>query len=469
MIDINALKYRRVSKSVMTIYDPSTIRKYAVNAPRYTSYPTAPHFKDTIGQDQYRSWLAGISPDSGVSLYIHIPFCDRLCWFCGCHTKHTLKYQPVLGYLDVLYREIKLVGDIIGKDARINQLHLGGGSPSMLKPEDLAKLKGHLKSNFHFSDDAEISIELDPSDIDENIISGLAQFGMTRASIGVQDFSEDVQKAINRPQSFEDTQKVATQLRQIGINSLNIDALYGLPLQTEKGLKKTLEQVLSLGPDRIALFGYAHVPWMKKHQQLIKDEDIPDLDERFAQARMAEIYLVENGYEQIGIDHFARPDDSMAKASRDRTLRRNFQGYTTDNSEFLIGLGASSIGKTPDGYIQNTHATASYMRQVEDGELPISRGLAITSADKMHAAVIEQLMCYFEIDFDWLEENYGGKGAKKIHKIARQLIADNQDGYFIETDNSYAITKSGRPFARQFASHFDEYLNRGAARYSVGV
>ena len=452
----------------MTHYSSDIIKKYAAPVPRYTSYPTAPHFNENVGAQQYEKWLEAMEAGTPVSLYIHIPFCDRLCWFCGCHTKHTRKYEPVREYLSVLYKEFDLLGSIIGDKAQIKQLHLGGGSPSMLLPEDLAILKSNLTKNFNFSDDAEISIELDPSDIDDNILSGLAQFGMTRASIGVQDFAEDVQKAINRPQTFEDTKFVANALRDLGINSLNIDALYGLPLQTQSGLRDTLTQILSLKPDRIALFGYAHVPWMKKHQQMILESTIPGLDERFAQARMAEKYLCENGYEQIGIDHFSLRNDSLEKANRSRTMKRNFQGYTTDESEYLIGLGASSIGQTPFGYIQNTHATANYMRQVNEGQLPIAKGLVKSEKDKMHAAVIEQLMCYFEIRKTWLNENFG-KDAAQIVTLAKALVVANEGGYFVEREDSFVITQEGQPFARQFAAHFDEYLGLNAARHSVAV
>ena len=452
----------------MTHYSSDIIKKYAAPVPRYTSYPTAPHFNENVGAQQYEKWLEAMEAGTPVSLYIHIPFCDRLCWFCGCHTKHTRKYEPVREYLEVLYKEFDLLGSIIGDKAQIKQLHLGGGSPSMLLPEDLAILKSNLTKNFNFSDDAEISIELDPSDIDDNILSGLAQFGMTRASIGVQDFAEDVQKAINRPQTFEDTKFVANALRGLGINSLNIDALYGLPLQTQSGLRDTLTQILSLKPDRIALFGYAHVPWMKKHQQMILEKTIPGLDERFAQARMAEKYLGENGYEQIGIDHFSLRNDSLEKANRSRTMKRNFQGYTTDESEYLIGMGASSIGQTPFGYIQNTHATANYMRQVNEGQLPIAKGLVKSEKDKMHAAVIEQLMCYFKIRKTWLNENFD-KDAAQIVTLAKELVASNEDGYFVEREDSFVITQEGQPFARQFAAHFDEYLGLNAARHSVAV
>lgn len=452
----------------MANYSSEKIEKYAAPVPRYTSYPTAPHFSENVGAGQYRKWLNDMEQDAPVSLYIHIPFCDRLCWFCGCHTKQTRKYTPVLDYLAVLHKEIDLIGGIIGRKARVMQLHLGGGSPSMLKPEDLTTLKAYLQRNFRFCDEAEISIELDPSDIDENIMTGLSQFGMTRASIGVQDFAEDVQKAINRPQTFEDTKHVVSELRKTGIKSLNIDALYGLPLQTCDGLRETLAQVVSLNPERIALFGYAHVPWMKKHQQMILETTIPGLDERFAQARLAEIYLKNNGYIQIGIDHFAKPQDSLALCVSNKSMKRNFQGYTTDNSRYLIGLGASSIGQTPDGFIQNTHATASYMRQVENGELPVSRGLILTDDDKLRGAVIERLMCYFKIEKTWLDTEFGTRAAT-IHELARELVGLNEEGYFIETENGYAITGEGKPFARQFAAHFDAYLGLGAARHSVAV
>lgn len=452
----------------MVKYDSKLIEKYAAPVPRYTSYPTAPHFTDNFSAEKYQTWLEDIASGTPVSLYIHIPFCDRLCWFCGCHTKQTHKYEPVLAYLDVLYKEIDLIGSIAGERALVAQLHLGGGSPSMLKPAELAKLKSVLTKNFRFSNDVEISIELDPSDMDDEIMLGMSQFGMNRASIGVQDFAEDVQQAINRPQSFEDTKRVVDGLRAIGIHSLNIDALYGLPLQTQTGLRKTLEQVVSLNPDRIALFGYAHVPWMKKHQKLIPADSLPGLDERFSQARMAEDYLSNNGFTSIGIDHFSRTNDTLAKASANKKIRRNFQGYTTDTSQFLIGLGASSIGQTPNGFVQNTHATASYMRQVENGELPVSRGLVLSENDKMFGAVIERLMCHFELETGWLDEQFGGK-VDKIYELADELVSTNEDHYFVKGPNGYLITEEGKPFTRQIVAHFDEYLHQGKARHSIAV
>ncbi len=452
----------------MNNYSSKIITKYAKPVPRYTSYPTAPHFSDQIGGDQYRTWLDNIGPGEPVSIYIHIPFCDRLCWFCGCHTKQTLKYSPVRKYLEVLYKEIQMVGAIVAKRAVVSQLHLGGGSPSLLKAEDLEKLKKCLFENFAFHKDAEISLELDPSDLDAQNLLGFSEFGMTRASIGVQDFAENVQQAINRPQTFDETKFVVKGLRKFGIHSLNIDALYGLPLQTQDSLQETLEQVLSLQPDRIAMFGYAHVPWMKKHQQMIPETSIPGLDERFAQSQLAEKLLIAGGYDKIGLDHFAKPDDTLAIAAMEKRLRRNFQGYTTDSSRYLLGLGASSIGQTPHGFIQNTHATANYMRQVNDGELPIVRGLAISENDKMYGAVIEQLMCYFEIRKDWLSDNFG-KSADPVSQLAHELVAQNEEGYFVETDNGFEITEEGKPFTRQFAAQFDEYLRDGVAKHSVAI
>ncbi len=298
------------------------IAKYSAPVPRYTSYPTAPHFNDSLDEATYRSWLGKTGREEAVSVYVHIPFCDRLCWFCGCHTKHTTRYDPVAAYLKVLYREIELAGAAIGFKPVLGQLHLGGGSPSLIKSGDMAELRDRLESVFRFDDNAQISVEIDPSDATEDMYAGLAALGLNRASIGVQDFDPAVQKAINRPQTFEDTRDVIARLRAMGIRSMNIDALYGLPHQTIATLEKTMSDVLSLNPDRIALFGYAHVPWMKKHQQMIDEASLPDAGERYRQARHAEAILQQAGYVAIGIDHFARPGDSLAQAAQNGQLMR---------------------------------------------------------------------------------------------------------------------------------------------------
>ncbi|GIL01432.1 MAG: coproporphyrinogen-III oxidase [Alphaproteobacteria bacterium] len=444
------------------------VARFGAPVPRYTSYPTAPHFHDGIDGGCYRRWLAELPAATPVSVYVHIPFCDRLCWFCGCHTKQTRRYEPVRRYLAALQSEIGLVGAAAGGRLTLGELHLGGGSPSMIEPGDLAALGETLRRHFELTAQARISVEIDPSDIGEGSIDGLKALGMNRASIGVQDFDPRVQRAINRIQTFADTAAVAQRLRAAGITSLNIDALYGLPFQTRATLERTIEQVVSLEPDRIALFGYAHVPWLKPHQRMIDDAALPDLAERFAQARLAEALLVQAGYVAIGIDHFARPGDSLARAAAEGRLRRNFQGYTDDPCETLIGLGASAIGRLPSGHAQNITATGNYMAAVSRDELPIARGIAFSADDRVRGHVIERLMCEFGFSGDELAARHGA-AARPVIAEARARAEADRDGYFVREGDRFVITGAGRPFTRTIASWFDAYLGRGQARHSAGV
>ncbi|MCB1465224.1 MAG: oxygen-independent coproporphyrinogen III oxidase [Nitratireductor sp.] len=448
------------------------VRLFSAPVPRYTSYPTAPHFHDGahggVDAAAYRGWLGEIGPDTPVSAYVHVPFCDRLCWFCGCHTKQTLRYDPVQRYLQVLHREVELVGEAAGKPLKLSELHLGGGSPSMLRAHDLAALGETLRRHFDFTPDARISVEIDPNDVTADTVEGFKALGMNRASIGVQDFDPRVQETINRIQTFEDTRRVVEMLREAGIASMNIDALYGLPHQSLESLEKTIEQVISLNPDRIALFGYAHVPWMKTHQRMIEETSLPDIDARYAQARLAEQKLRDAGYVAIGIDHFARPEDSLARAADEGRLRRNFQGYTDDPCEVLIGLGASSIGRLPQGYVQNIAATGNYMATVERGELPVAKGIVLSEDDSMRARVIEWLMCEFAFSAARLREAFGAMAETIIEEADARVAADTH-GFFRKQCERYVITPEGQPFARTIASWFDAYLGRGKARHSSGV
>ena len=436
--------------------------------PRYTSYPTAPHFHDGVDEGTYRDWLAQVPEGTPISLYIHIPFCDRLCWFCGCHTKHTLKYEPVEAYLRVVEREIALVAAAIGKRVELRELHLGGGSPSLVKSRDLASIADHLRAAFDITEQSRISVEIDPSDLDAGDCSGLEALGMNRASIGVQDFDPVVQKAINRIQTFDDTARVAQALRKAGAKSLNMDALYGLPHQNTQTMLKTLEQVVSLRPDRIAMFGYAHVPWMKTHQRLIDEASLPGIEERFEQANAAGDYLEAAGYRRIGIDHFALPTDSLAIAAAEGRLRRNFQGYTDDPCEVLLGIGCSSIGRLPQGHIQNITATGNYMAAVNKGDLPVAKGIAFTLDDRIRARVIEMIMCDFRIDTAALEEEFGD-AADKVIAEAEAICRQDRDGLLVKSGNDQVIPEPARPFARSVAARFDTYLETGKARHSSGV
>lgn len=442
------------------------ILRLSAPVPRYTSYPTAPHFHPGITSETYAQWLGSLSPDASISLYLHIPFCDRLCWFCGCHTKQVQRYDPVQAYLKALHAEISTVSGHLHGRGIVTAIHFGGGSPTMLSSSDMMAIKAHLASAFRLSADVEISVEIDPNDMNEDRYEGLAGIGLTRASFGVQDFAEKVQKAINRPQGFEETKAVVDRVRDMGVGSVNLDMLYGLPFQTLESIEATAMQVLSMRPDRIALFGYAHVPWMKKHQTMIDETALPDAEARFAQAERAAKIIAESGYVPIGIDHFALPEDSLAIALKQGRLRRNFQGYTDDAADALIGLGASAIGQLPQGHIQNMPATGEYQRLALDGKLAAVRGLQMDDEDRLRGAVIEKLMCEFGFSRAAFCLRYGN-AAQTIFAEADILVAQ---GEFLERKGDrYEIKPDMRLFARQVAAKFDTYLAKGAARHSAAV
>lgn len=444
------------------------VERHAGPAPRYTSYPTAPHFHAGIEADTYRSWLSKLGVGNTLSLYVHIPYCDRLCWFCGCATKQTLRYGPLTTYLSALYKEIDAVADLVDPGCRVTALHLGGGSPTMLKPEDILLLVNRIKSRFQFDPEAEISVEMDPNDLDEPRYDAFAAIGMTRASIGVQDFNPKVQQAINREQTFEQTKSVVDAVRQRGVRSVNCDVLYGLPFQTRASVDETIKQVLSLAPDRIALFGYAHVPWMKNHQRMIDESALPDVTERFAQMNRASSQITNAGYTAIGFDHFALPGDNLSIAAATGHMRRNFQGYTVDSADALIGLGASSIGQLPQGYVQNEPATGTYQSKINAGELATVRGIELTEEDRIRARIIELLMCDFAFSFVEIHKQFGS-AADAVLEEARYIAEADPDGMIEFKGSLFQVTAKGRPFIRSIASVFDAYLEVGNARYSLAI
>ncbi|MBX3566780.1 MAG: oxygen-independent coproporphyrinogen III oxidase [Rhizobiaceae bacterium] len=442
--------------------------RHGAPAPRYTSYPTAPHFHAGINAETYATWLAALPAGATASLYLHVPYCDRLCWFCACHTRQTLRYAPVTRYVDALCTEIGTVGEMVRGRVEVTALHFGGGSPTILEPVDLKHLDKTLRGSFDLRPDAEISVEIDPNDMDDERFDALASIGMTRASLGVQDFDPQVQKAINRDQSFEVTRHAVRSVRGRGAASVNLDVLYGLPHQTEDSLSATVAQVLSLEPDRIALFGYAHVPWFKKHQQMIDEAALPGPRARLDMAMLAAKMIREAGYVTIGLDHFARPADSMAVSLAQGNLGRNFQGYTVDAADALIGLGASSIGRLPQGYVQNVPATGEYERLVGAGRLAAVRGIELTPEDRIRGWVIERLMCDFGFSRSELARRFGGD-AGPILAEAENYAATDQDGLFARRADRYEVTQTGRPFVRALAARFDAYLAKGAARHSAAV
>jgi oxygen-independent coproporphyrinogen-3 oxidase len=368
------------------------------NLPRYTSYPTALAFHDGVGAAEARAWAQGIATDQPISIYAHIPFCEQLCWYCACNTTVPNGYRRISSYLARLHREIELWAEALGPHGGGAHLHFGGGSPNSLLPEDFAELVATLKSAFRVRSDAEIAVELDPRALDAEFVEALRAGGVNRASLGVQTLDPVVQAKINRIQPLEHVAWATSALRQAGVEGLNFDLMYGLPAQTPESAAESARLAAGLTPDRISVFGYAHVPWFKKHQKLIDEAELAGLEGRWAQAEAIDAVLVGEGYERIGLDHYARRGDPLALAAAEGRLRRNFQGYTTDPAEVLIPLGASAIGRFPDGYVQNRRDPVLWAEAIEAGELAIDRGVGMTAEDRLRAHVIERLMCDLTVD-----------------------------------------------------------------------
>ena len=437
------------------------------NVPRYTSYPTAPHFHPGIGEAQVRGWIAQLRPGDPVSLYLHVPFCDKLCWFCACHTKHTLHYEPVASFLAALREEIRTVSELFPRHARVTALHFGGGSPTMLKPQDFVDLVDLIRTAFPVEDELALSVEIDPNDMDDAKLDALAAAGLTRASLGVQDFDPVVQKAINRMQSFELTKTVVDGVRARGARSVNLDLLYGLPHQTQASIERTVVQSLSLRPDRIALFGYAHVPWFKKHQRMVDEAALPGAEERLAQLRLASALIEAAGYNSIGIDHFALPGDGLSVAASQHRLRRNFQGYTDDDCETLVGLGPSSVSRFRQGYAQSTAATGVYEKTVLSGALATARGYEFSAEDTATGWLIERLMCDFEFSASELTRRFRDCAPPLIERAAR-LTRDEPEKLVADRDR-FVIPLAQRPITRTIAARFDRYFGQGSAQHSAAV
>ena len=438
------------------------------NTPRYTSYPTAPHFSDAVGADSYEAWLEGLDPAAPVSLYLHVPFCKQVCWYCGCNMKLAARYEPVSDYLTMLLQEIDLLAERLPTRMKVSCIHWGGGTPTTLKPDDLARAVDALRRRFDFCDDAEIAIESDPRTLGHEMIQRIGALGFNRASFGVQEFDPDVQQAINRIQPPDMVRRSVEGLREAGVQGINFDLIYGLPKQTEATLARTIDLAAAMAPDRVALFGYAHVPWMAKKQRMIDTADLPGAAERLAQSARAAAKLLEHGYRAIGLDHFARPDDALAHAAAEGTLRRNFQGYTTDQAETLLGLGATSIGRTPHGYVQNIAETGAWARAVSEKRLPVGRGVAFSGEDKLRGHVIEQLMCFGAVDL--AEAGRLHSAGPDWARFERQALAEMaaDDLLTVEGDR-LALTEAGKPLVRVVAAVFDAYLAKSAARHSVAV
>lgn len=406
---------------------------FSAKVPRYTSYPPANHFQADLGRRNQATWLAAVPEGSAVSLYFHIPFCRRLCWFCACRTQGTSTLRPVDVYVESLLAELREVRSRLPARVDMARLHLGGGTPTLLSPETMTRLLGEVFEAFSTAPGFEFSVEIDPTEAAPELIDVLAEFGMNRASIGVQDFEKKVQEAIGRLQSFEVTQQVVRRLRDDGVKSLNLDLLYGLPHQDERTLGATLDRVIELAPDRIALYGYAHVPWMSKRQIMIPDDALPSTEERYELSTFARDVLVGVGYRPLGIDHFVLPTDSLSRAADTGQMRRNFQGYTDDPADTLIGMGASAISRYPQGYVQNSVSTSAYAERIAAEGLAGHKGYVLTPTDELIGDMIEELLCDGTLTQTRLAANHPGM-ADEILAAIESLHAAYPDVTILEDD-----------------------------------
>jgi oxygen-independent coproporphyrinogen III oxidase len=449
-------------------HDPQLARLglFDARVPRYTSYPTAPHFGTEVGQAQFTSWIEALPEHSAVSLYIHVPFCRRLCWFCACRTQGTTSDEPVVAYVETLKAEIALLRRHLPKGITLSRLHWGGGTPTLLSADLMRGLADAIFDVAPMAADGEFSVEIDPNEIDDARLDALAASGMNRASIGVQDFDPLIQKAIGREQSYQLTRDVAERIRARGITSLNADILYGLPFQTGPRISDSVQKLLTLSPDRVALYGYAHVPWMSRRQQMIPSDAMPTPQERLSLFETARQLFLWDGYVEVGIDHFAKPEDGMAKALKAGTLRRNFQGYTDDTASALIGLGASSISRFPQGFAQNASATAAHTKAIRAGQFSTHKGHRFAGEDLLRARIIEALMCDFFVARDELLRDFDVTPAR-IDALFQHAAAEFGEMVKI-SDEGFLIPERARPLTRMIARAFDAY-DHAKAQHSSAV
>lgn len=440
------------------------LRRYAaLPVPRYTSYPTAADFSDDTGARDHAAWLRRLDDGADVSVYLHVPYCRELCFYCGCHAKAVRRDTVVAAYRDALLAEIALVARQFPGRGRIRRLHWGGGTPSMLGPDGLSAVCAALRAGFDIDPEAEHAIELDPRHVDAALAQHLAAIGVNRASLGVQDVEPAVQAAIGRVQPLSVVQAAVGHLRAAGIVRINCDLIYGLPLQTTESLERTCDAVAALDPGRIACFGYAHLPARRANQRLIDAARLPDADARFAQAQAVADALRRRGFEPVGLDHFARPTDGLAVAAREYRLRRNFQGYTDDDTAVLLGFGASAISRFPDGYVQNAAEIGQYRVALGEGRLASRRGRRVGEAERVRARIIEELVCHFRVD---LKQFGAGADFGDEMALLRPMVAD---GLLVLRDSVVAMTALGRPVVRVAASIFDAFRRDRCGAFSPAV
>lgn len=451
--------------------DLSLIEKYNRPGPRYTSYPPANHFADVAEAADAAPLMRSVEQDDApLSLYFHLPFCETLCWFCGCNMIPTLDHSKATDYLDLLDQELVRFAKHHQPEREAVQLHFGGGTPNFFGPEQIDRLAAMIDRYFKFTPDAEKSVELDPRRLSREHVEAFARMGISRASFGVQDCNEDVQKVIHRIQPQAMNVAAMETLRANGFDSVNVDLIYGLPLQTPETFDQTLDKVLELKPDRFAIFNYAHVPWMRPAQKILERAGLPDGQTKLQLLKLCIERLTAEGYVYIGMDHFALPDDELVIAQREQSLQRNFQGYSTRSGVEICGFGISSISQGVDGYRQNVKDIESYRSMVESGRLPIAKGYQLTDEDKLRADVIMRLMCDLSLDYGAMSAKWDVDFEMHFADALSQLKEPAEDGLIELTQNVLTVTERGRLFIRNLAMCFDAYLEPAVeGRYSKTV
>jgi oxygen-independent coproporphyrinogen-3 oxidase len=459
------------------VFDPDLISKYDINGPRYTSYPTANLFTETFDPAHFTAALDNLGKDrdgqtaTPLSLYLHVPFCATICYYCACNKIITNNRRHAAEYLPRLLQEMALVANRLPADHQIEQLHFGGGTPTYLSNDQFTQVFSALHERLNLSSDEQrdFSIEIDPRTVDASRVAHLAQLGINRMSLGIQDFNPAVQRAVNRIQSEADTAAVMEAARQNGIKSLSVDLIYGLPLQTPTGFAATLARVIGLAPDRISLYSYAHLPGRFKTQRQIKDEDLPGPASKLQLMQLATEILDNAGYLYIGMDHFAKPHDNLVHARKNGTLQRNFQGYTTHGHCDLIGLGVSAISSVGRVYAQNAKTLDEYCQRIDDDQLAIQRGLTVSDEDAGIRDVIGQLMCYFRLDLAALESRHGSSLRQQLNQAVQALGPLQADGLVEISPDLITVTEKGRFLIRNVCMTFDQHLQQQPPGFSRAI
>jgi oxygen-independent coproporphyrinogen III oxidase len=439
--------------------DLDLVQKYNVSGPRYTSYPPATKFSDALTWPELaEKIIENNKTERDLSLYFHIPFCETLCWFCGCTTVITLNHKQGDTYINYLGKEMAQMATMLNPRRKVTQLHWGGGSPTFLQPDEIRKLGEIIHKHFKFSDDIEAGVEIDPRRLTRDHIVALKEVGFNRTSFGVQDFDPDVQQAVHRIQPRDMTQQCLDWARELGFGSVNFDLIYGLPHQTAESFNRTLDTVLEMQPDRLAVFSYAHVPWVKPAQKILEQKILPTPEVKLQLLKNVIERLTANGYVYIGMDHFARPTDELVLAQRNKTLQRNFQGYSTRGNADIYAFGMSAISQIPDAYWQNEKDLLKYYAALDAGKVPLVRGYVVSDEDKIRRDTIMRVMCDLSLNYAAMSQRLGINFAEHFERELEALAAFEADGLLRRSPKGLEVTDTGRMFIRNIAMTFDNTL-----------